>query len=228
MKELYNHPLFGLTLTFFAFECSMLLKKRFKSPLANPLLLTALICYGILKGLGIPISSYMEGGRYIEIFLLPATAVLGLSIYRQRKVLKEEFFPILMGCLIGSLVSMGSTLLLCRLFLVSKEMEASLLPKSVTMAIALDLSKQFGGISSFTVMAVVLCGVGGAMIHPFLIQRLRLKDSIARGVAFGTASHAIGTVRAIDMGEIEGAVSGVSMGVSGIITVIVALFLQMI
>lgn len=228
MKQMWSNPFFGLALTFFAFECGNYLKKKWKSPLANPLLVTSLICYGVLKVLQIPVSSYMKGGAYIELFLVPATAVLGVSIYRQRNILKQEFLPILVGCLFGSLLSMGSTLLLCKFLLIKGEVLASLLPKSVTMAIALDLTKEFGGIPSITVVAVVLCGVGGAMLHPFLIQKLRLKNSVARGVAFGTASHAIGTVRAIEMGEVEGAVSGVAMGVSGILTVLIVLLVQMI
>ena len=106
-----------------------------------------------------------------------------------------------------------------------EEMIYSLLPKSVTTAIALDVSEQLGGLKSITMMAVIICGTVGAIIHPFLIKLFRLKDPVATGVAFGTASHAIGTAKALEIGEVEGAVSGVAMGVAGICTVIIALFL---
>ena len=167
----------------------------------------------------------MEGAQFVSLFLVPVTAMLGLSIYRQKKVLKEQFFPIVIGCLVGSLLSMGSTVILCRMLLLNNEIMSSLLPKSVTTAIALDLSDQLGGLRSVTLMAVIICGIGGAIIHPVVIKLLRLKDPVAIGVAFGTASHAIGTAKALEIGEVEGAVSGVAMGVAGICTVIIALFL---
>ena len=167
----------------------------------------------------------MKGAQYVTFFLVPVTAMLGLSIYRQRKVLKEEFFPIVIGCLGGSLLSMGSTVILCRMLALHSEMLYSLLPKSVTTAIAIDVSSQLGGLESVTMMAVVICGTAGAILHPIIIRALRLKDPVAIGVAFGTASHAVGTAKALEIGEVEGAVSGVAMGVAGICTVMIALFI---
>ena len=167
----------------------------------------------------------MKGAQYVTFFLVPVTAMLGLSIYRQRKVLKEEFFPIVIGCLGGSLLSMGSTVVLCRMLALHSEMLYSLLPKSVTTAIAIDVSSQLGGLKSVTMMAVVICGTAGAILHPIIIRALRLKDPVAIGVAFGTASHAVGTAKALEIGEVEGAVSGVAMGVAGICTVMIALFI---
>ncbi|BDF34245.1 membrane protein [Lachnospiraceae bacterium] len=225
MGNLWANPLFGIFLTVITFYIGDWTAKRIKSPLANPLLIAMVLCVAVLKLLDIPYKDYMEGGQFISLFLVPATAMIGLSIYRQRKVLKQQFFPIVIGCLAGSLISMGSTIVLCRLLALRQDMLASLLPKSVTTAIALDLSDQLGGLRSVTMMAVIICGTGGAIIHPFIIRLLKLKDPVATGVAFGTASHAIGTAKAIEMGEVEGAVSGVSMGIAGICTVIIALFL---
>lgn len=225
MNELYSNPLFGLFLTMISFYIGNRISARFHTPVANPLLIAAIICTGILKILHIPYEDYMKGASFVSMFLVPVTAMLGLAIYRQRKILKEEFFPILAGCLAGSLISMGSTVVLCRWFLIRTDILKSLLPKSVTTAIALDISSQLGGIQSVTLIAVIACGVFGAIIHPFIIKILRLKDPVATGVAFGTASHAIGTSKALEIGEVEGAVSGVAMGVAGICTVIIALFL---
>lgn len=225
MSELYSNPLFGLFLTVISFYIGSCIARKFHTPVANPLLIAAIICIAVLKTLGISYADYMEGAQFISMFLVPVTAMLGLSIYRQRKVLKDEFLPIVIGCLAGSLLSMISTVILCRLLMVHTDILRSLLPKSVTTAIALDVSSQLGGIQSVTLMAVIACGVLGAIIHPVVIRIIRLKDPVAVGVAFGTASHAIGTSKALEIGEVEGAVSGVSMGVAGICTVVIALFL---
>lgn len=228
MKDIWNNPLFGIVLTIGAFEIGRAIAARVKHPIANPLLIAMLICFGWLKLFRIPMDSYMKGARFIEAFLIPSTAVLGLSVYRQRKILKEQFFPILTGCFVGSLISMGSTVILCRMLALNSGILHSLLPKSVTTAIALDLSSQMGGVKALTIMAVILCGVGGAILHPLVIRLLKLSDPVAIGVAFGTASHAVGTARALEMGEVEGAVSGVAMGVAGICTVVIALLVQML
>lgn len=224
-SALWSNPLFGVLLTVLSFYIGTQIAKRVKSPLANPLLIAMILCVLVLKGPNISYEDYMEGAQFISMFLVPVTAVLGLSIYRQRRILKEQFFPIVIGCLAGSLLSMGSTVVLCRMLALHSDILYSLLPKSVTTAIALDVSEQLGGFRSITMMAVIICGTGGAIIHPLIIKLLRLKDPVAIGVAFGTASHAIGTSKALEMGEVEGAVSGVAMGVAGICTVIIALFL---
>lgn len=225
MSSLVSNPVFGIFLTIFSFYLAGGIAKKLKNPLANPLLLATIMCVVVLKLFHISYEDYMEGAQFVSLFLVPVTAMLGLSIYRQKKVLKEQFFPIVIGCLVGSLLSMGSTVVLCRMLLLNNEIMSSLLPKSVTTAIALDLSDQLGGLRSVTLMAVIICGIGGAIIHPVVIKLLRLKDPVAIGVAFGTASHAIGTAKALEIGEVEGAVSGVAMGVAGICTVIIALFL---
>ena len=223
--DLCANPFFGLFLTVGSFYVGDLAAKKVKSPLANPLLIAMIICVAVLKLFHIPYEDYMKGAQYVTFFLVPVTAMLGLSIYRQRKVLKEEFFPIVIGCLGGSLLSMGSTVILCRMLALNSEMLYSLLPKSVTTAIAIDVSSQLGGLKSVTMMAVVICGTVGAILHPIIIRALRLKDPVAIGVAFGTASHAVGTAKALEIGEVEGAVSGVAMGVAGICTVMIALFI---
>lgn len=225
MNSILSSAFFGIFLTIFSFYIAGGISKRIKSPLANPLLLATIICIVVMKLLHVSYDDYMEGAQFVSMFLVPVTAMLGLSIYRQRKILKEQFLPIVAGCLFGSLLSMGSTVVLCRILVLHDDIMCSLLPKSVTTAIALDISDQLGGLRSVTLMAVIICGIGGAIIHPLIIKLLRLKDQVAIGVAFGTASHAIGTAKALEIGEVEGAVSGVAMGVAGICTVIIALFI---
>ena len=225
MNSILSSAFFGIFLTIFSFYIGGGISKRIKSPFANPLLLATIICIAVMKLLHVSYDDYMEGAQFVSMFLVPVTAMLGLSIYRQRKILKEQFLPIVVGCLFGSLLSMGSTVVLCRILVLHDDIMCSLLPKSVTTAIALDISDQLGGLRSVTLMAVIICGIGGAIIHPLIIKLLRLKDQVAIGVAFGTASHAIGTAKALEIGEVEGAVSGVAMGVAGICTVIIALFI---
>lgn len=225
MNSILSSAFFGIFLTIFSFYIAGGISKRIKSPLANPLLLATIICIAVMKLLHVSYDDYMEGAQFVSMFLVPVTAMLGLSIYRQRKILKEQFLPVVAGCLFGSLLSMGSTVVLCRILVLHDDIMCSLLPKSVTTAIALDISDQLGGLRSVTLMAVIICGIGGAIIHPLIIKLLRLKDQVAIGVAFGTASHAIGTAKALEIGEVEGAVSGVAMGVAGICTVIIALFI---
>lgn len=225
MNNIVSNPLTGIFLTIIAFYIGSIIAHKIKTPLANPMLIAMIICVLVMRVLHISYEDYMEGGQFVSMFMVPATAMLGLSIYRQKKVLKDQFLPILAGCAVGCMLSMGSTVLLCRMLALHKEMLNSLLPKSVTTAIALDISSQLGGLRSITLMAVIVCGIVGAMIHPLLIKLLHLKDPVAIGVSFGTASHAVGTAKALEIGELEGAVSGVSMGIAGICTVIIALFL---
>ena len=135
MSEIWSNPLFGVLLTVFSFYIGGQVSKKIKSPIANPLLIAMVICVLVMKVLHISYDDYMEGAQFVSMFLVPVTAMLGLSIYRQRAVLKEQFFPIVIGCLLGSILSMGSTVILCRMLVMHEEMIYSLLPKSVTTAI---------------------------------------------------------------------------------------------
>ncbi|MCP1101545.1 putative effector of murein hydrolase [Aequitasia blattaphilus] len=229
MEEVFKNPLFGILITTMGFLLGVWLQKKFKNfqlnPLLNPVLIGTLFCYCILNIFGISYEDYSQGGNFLASFVLPATAVLGLSIYRQRKILKEQFIPVFLGCLVGSLVSISSAFLLGKVFNLNDKVIYSILPKSVTTAIGVDLSAQLGGNRSITILAIMVCGMMGAIFHPFIIKFLKLKDKVAIGAAFGTSSHAVGTTKALEMGEVEGAISGVSIGVAGICTVIIALFL---
>ncbi|MFV0363197.1 MAG: LrgB family protein [Suipraeoptans sp.] len=223
MNEIWSNPLFGFFLTIICFLIGTKLSEIVKIPIANPLLIGIILCF--LKLFKIELSAYLIGADIISAFLVPVSAVLGLSIYRQRKILKKDFSPIVMGCLIGSIVSVACTIMLCKLFRLDEILTASLIPKSVTTVIAVDLSEQLGGLRAITVLEVSVCGIGGALIHPLIIKIFKLNNKVARGVAIGASSHAVGTSQAIKMGEVEGAISGVSIGITGILMVIIALFL---
>lgn len=220
MEAYLNTPLFGIVLSLGAFAVGTWINKKLKFPLANPLLIAIILVILVLQVFSIPMEYYHQGGNFLSMFLAPATASLALQIYRQRKILQKSLLPILMGTAVGSACSMGSVYLLCKWFKLDESLTMSLMPKSVTTPIAMELSEQFGGIPSVTVAAVVLTGIMGAIFAPWLIKLFRVKDPISAGVAIGTCSHALGTSKALEIGETEGAMSGIAIGTAGLMTVL--------
>lgn len=226
MQALFESPLFGITLSILAYAIGLWINRKTRLTLANPLLIAILLVVGTLVIFQIPLESYQKGGDIIGMFLAPVTVSLAVSIYRQRTLLKKNLFPVLAGSTVGSLTSMGSVLLLCRLFGLDEAMTAALLPKSVTAPIAIEISAQNGGILPITVAAVVITGILGGMTAPLLIRLFRVKNPVAAGTAIGTCSHAVGTSRAIQMGEIEGAMSSIAIGTAGLLTVVFSMFIR--
>lgn len=225
MNEFLNSPFFGLTLSFGLYIFCKYLSDKTNLAILNPLLITTVLIIAILTIFDIPLESYNAGGDVISMFLAPATTVLAYSIYRQILLLKKHFIPIAIGCLVGSITSMGSTYFLCKAFDIESSITASMIPKSVTTPIAMEVSSSLSGITSITVAAVVLTGILGSILCPVLIKIFHIDNKVAAGIAIGTCSHAAGTSKAIEIGEIEGAMSGIAIGVSGIITVIIATFI---
>lgn len=225
MVEWTNSPFFGVALSVLAFWIGVKIQKKTGLVVCNPLLIGVILVIGLLLALGIPYENYDQGGSLINLFLSPATACLAVAIYSKVQLLKENWLPILVGCVVGSLVSMGSILGLCRLFGLDDAMTASLLPKSVTTPIAVSVAQAHGGIPSITVVAVILTGILGSILAPLLIRLFRVKDPIAAGLAIGACSHAVGTSKALELGETEGAMSGLAIGVCGLVTVLFSLIL---
>ena len=215
-----DSTLFGLVLSLLAYALGVFLNRKTKLPLLNPLLIAVTAIALVVTLLQIPLDNYRKGGQFA-----PATAALAVSIYNQRRVLKQYFVPVLLGCLAGSLASMGSAYLLCKAFGLEDALVATMLPKSVTTPIAMAVSETLGGIVPVTVAAVILTGILGAMAAPLLIRLFHVTDPIAQGVAIGTCSHAIGTTKAMELGELQGAMSSIAIGVAGLITVLISLFL---
>lgn len=225
MDAITSSPLFGIVLCIFTFELGVWLNKKLKTPICNPLLVAIALIIAILQVFKIPLENFMAGGDIISLFLAPATAVLALSIYSQLEILKKHFLPILLGCLAGAVVSMTSAAGLCIAFGLDKSLTAAMIPKSVTTPIAMEISRQHGGLVAVTVAAVIFTGILGAILSPLLIKIFRISHPVAQGVAIGASSHAVGTTKAVELGEIQGAMSGISIGASGIITVLLSLFL---
>ena len=225
MNEILSSPFFGLALSIGVYLLCKWINQKTKLAILNPLLLTTALIIIILVALDIPIDSFNNGGDFISLFLAPATTVLAYSIYRQITLLKKNFIPIFIGCLMGSLTSMTSAYLLCKAFGLDSTLTASMIPKSVTTPIAMEVSSSLAGIPSVTVAAVVVTGIFGSMACPILIKLIKVRNKIAAGVAIGTCSHAAGTSKAMGPGDVEGAMSGIAIGVSGILTVLISLFL---
>lgn len=225
MAEIFESPFFGISLSIFAFCCGQYLQKKTGLLLCNPLIIAIVLIIGILLLFKIPYEAYQQGGSMINMFLAPATACLAVSIYAKIQLLKKNWLPILVGCTCGSLASMLSIYGLCRLFGLDGAMTASLLPKSVTTPIAVSISESHGGVVPVTVVAVIFTGILGSILSPILIRLFRVNDPMAAGLAIGASSHAIGTSKALEIGETEGAMSGLAIGICGILTVIFSLFL---
>ena len=226
MAEPFASPFFGISLSVIAFWVGVRIQKKTGLVLCNPLLIAIVLVSAVLLVCRIPYESYNQGGAIINMFLAPATACLAVSIYTQINLLKENWLPILVGCTAGSITSMGSIYLMCRLFRLDEAVSASLIPKSVTTPIAVSISENLGGIQAITVVAVIITGILGSILAPVLIKLFRVKDPVAAGLAIGACSHAVGTSKALELGKTEGAMSGLAIGICGILTVIFSLFLM--
>lgn len=224
MSEWTNLPAFGVALSIGAYAVGLWANRKLKSPLANPLLIAIVLVIAVLQIFHIPLEHYQSGAGFISLFLAPATAALALTIYRRMDVLRRNLLPVLCGTAVGSAVSVGSVFLLCRAFGFTTDLTATLLPKSVTTPIAMEIARQHGGIVPVTVAAVIFTGILGAVFAPLLLKLFRVRDAVEAGVALGTASHAIGTTKALELGETEGAMSSIAIGLAGLFTVLYSLF----
>ena len=226
MKEVIcSSPFFGITLSITAYAIGVWLNKKTGKAFFNPLLISYLIIIPLLLISNIPLEWYNEGGDIINMFLSPATAVLAISVYRQRELLKKHLLTVVMGSLAGSLCSIIVVNLLCVLFGLDDALTASLIPKSITTPMAIAVSESLDGISSITVLAVIVTGILGSIISPLLIKLFRIRNEIVQGLAIGASSHAVGTSKAIELGEIQGALSSVALVTSGVITVALSLLI---
>lgn len=221
MHEALSSPVFYLALTLLAFSAGQWVNKKTGSPIANPLLIGCILVGAYLVLVGVPLKEYNEGGGFLTLCLTPATISLALPIYRQFEVLKKHLLPILAGAFTGSLASIGSVYLFGRLFGLDAQLIRSLLPKSVTTPIGVALSESMGGLTAVTAIAIVFTGIVGAVFLPTALRLLGVQHPVVTGIAIGTASHAVGTSRALELGEIEGAMSGLAIGIAGLLTAII-------
>ena len=225
MESILSLPISGILVTVVCYTIGLGVRKLVPSPLTNPLIIANVIIILVVVYSPIGLEQYLVGGNIITMFIGPVTVILALRIYRQRALLKANIIPILGGCIAGSAASLFSIWVLSRLFDLDNTITMSILPKSVTTAIAIELSRMGGGFQGLAVAAVIFTGTISAMFGPFFIKVFNLKDPLARGIAMGSSGHAIATSAAIEMGETEGAMSGLAMCIMGIATSVICIFL---
>lgn len=223
MNEFLSGSLFfGAAVTLFFYEVGLFVKKRFKLAILNPLLLAAVFVMVFLRCLGVEYTTYNEGAKYISYLLTPATVALAVPLYEQLELLKRNLAAVLSAILAGTLSALTCVSLLCRVFALEHTLAVSFLPKSITTAIGLGLSQELNGVASLTAAAIAITGILGNICAEGFFRLIRIRAPIAKGLALGTASHAIGTSRALELGEVEGAMSSLSIAVAGLLTVALA------
>lgn len=225
MKEALSQSVFfGVILSLLSYQAGMWLQKKTKWAIANPLLAAVLIIVVFLLLFDIDYDTYNYGAKYISFFLTPATVSLAVPLYRQLSLLKRYPKAIFYGIGAGVMTAMVSILLLSMAFGLDHEQYVTLLPKSITTAIGMGISEKLGGVVSLTVAAISITGILGNIMAESLLRLCRIEEPVAKGLAIGTSAHALGTARAMEMGEIEGAMSSLSIVAAGIMTVIAASF----
>ena len=223
MREFLVHSVFfGAAVSLVGYEVGLLLKRKFKMAIFNPLLIAILCVMAILTVGDISYDDYNQGAQYLSYLRTPATVCLAVPLYQQLNLLKKNLKAVAAGILSGVLTSILSVLGLSYLFGLSHDMYVTLLPKSITTAIGMGVSEELGGIVTISVAVIIITGVLGNMIADVVYRVFRIKEPVAKGLALGTASHAIGTAKAMEMGPVEGAMSSLAIAVAGLLTVIFA------
>lgn len=223
MKDfICNSTYFGVLISIACYELGVVLKKKFKFSLFNPLLVSIGVVIILLLLLKVDYDSYYTGAKYLGYLLTPATVCLAIPLYEQLELLKNNIKAILVGILSGVFTSLTCVFALALLFQLNHQEYVTLLPKSVTTAIGMGISEELGGFVTITVAVIIITGILGNIIADAVFKLFHIEEPIAKGLALGTASHAIGTAKAIELGEIESAMSSLSIAVTGLMTVIAA------
>ena len=221
MKEfLVNSVFFGAVISLTAYEAGLLIKRKFNSALLNPLLIGTACVMAVLLLLKIEYKHYYESAKYISYLLTPATVCLAVPLYQQIELLKKNLKAVAVGITAGVFTSLLGVFLLSKLFALNHVQYVTLLPKSITTAIGMDVSRDLGGIEAITVAVIIITGILGNMSAEFICKIFKIHEPVAKGLAIGTASHAIGTAKAMEIGEIEGAMSSLAIAVAGLMTVL--------
>ena len=221
MREiLCDSVFFGVVVSLLAYEFGLFLKRRLKLAIYNPLLVSIVAVIVVLTVFGIDYERYEEGAKLLSYLLTPATVCLAIPLYEQITLLKKNSKAIMAGILSGVASSLLSILAMAALFGFSHEEYVTLLPKSITTAIGMGISQELGGIVTITVAVIIVTGILGNVIGEHICRLFHIEEPIAKGIALGTAAHAIGTAKAMELGEIEGAMSSLSIAVSGLLTVV--------
>ena len=223
MNAFFQNSMFaGVTLSLIAYLIGVILKKKLKLGIFNPLLISIVISIGVLLIGKVDYDTYNEGAKFLSWLLTPATVCLAIPLYEQWELLKQNYKAVLLGLLAGTVTSLTTVFVLAKIFGLSHEEYVTLLPKSITTAIGMGVSEELGGYVTITVAVIIITGVLGNMFGEQICKLFRITEPISKGLAFGASSHAIGTAKALEIGEVEGAMSSLAIAVSGIFTVVLA------
>lgn len=223
MDEFFRESLYaGVTLSLAAYGLGIVLKRRFKFALFNPLLVSIVLTISLLVVSGVSYDAYNASARYLSWFLTPATVCLALPLYEKREALLKNARAVFVSLVVGALTSLLTVFALAAVMKLDHAMYVTLLPKSITTAIGMGVAEELGGHVNIAVAVIVLTGVLGNVFGVTLCRVFRITHPVAKGLAFGASSHAIGTTKAMELGEVEGAMSGLAIAVSGVITVVIA------
>ena len=213
---------FGAVVSLLAYEVGLMLKRRFRLAILNPLLIAVICVIGVNAVMKVDYQTYNAGGQYLSYLLTPATVCLAVPLYEQLALLKKHLTAVICGIVAGVLASMVGVLICALVFGLEHELYVTLLPKSITTAIGMGVSEELGGIVTITVATIIVTGILGSVIADGVFALFRIEEPVARGLALGNASHAIGTAKAMEMGQVEGAMSGLAVAVAGLLTVVTA------
>ena len=219
--EFFEHSVFfGVSLSLLAYGLGVVLQRRFRLALFNPLLLSVIVTILVLVTAHIDYEVYYAGAKYLSYLLTPATVCLAVPLYEQLELLKQNYKAVLAGIVSGVLTSLTCVLAMAALLNLDHAAYVTLLPKSITTAIGMSISEELGGYVPITVAVILVTGILGNMFAEAICKLFKIQEPIAKGIAIGSASHAIGTAKAMELGDIEGAMSSLSIVVSGILTVL--------
>ncbi len=217
-----NSAYAGVTISLVSYGLGSWLKKKFGYGFLNPLLISIIVTILFLVGSNVDYETYNEGAQYLTWLLTPATVCLAIPLYEEWELLKNNAKAVVLGITAGVITSLLTVFVLAKLMGLSHENYVTLLPKSITTAIGMGVSKELGGYVTITVAVIVITGVLGNIFGEMICKIFRIHEPISKGLALGTAAHAIGTAKAIELGEVEGAMSSLSIAVAGILTVVFA------
>lgn len=229
LKEaLVGTPLFGLISTLLVFMFGKYLFQKFQTPLLNPMLVAQVFLILILKILNISTQDYFKGAQMLEFFMLPVTVVLAVPLYKNLELLRKHLLPVTCGAIAGTITAIVSVIFLGKLLKLDDFLLISFIPKSVTTPIGLEIVNMLGGIPAITAICITMTGLIGNVTAPFLCKLFRIHHPVAIGISIGVSSHAFGTVKAMEMGEVEGSMSSLAIAVAGLMTLVFAPILKIL
>lgn len=222
LHDIIRQPLFSMLVCILGFEIGILINKKTRIAIFNPLLIAIVLVIGYLLIFHIQYAQFNKGAQFINDMLEPATVALAVPLYKQIKLLKKYAVPILSGMVTASVTGLIFIFFSSYALGLSPDLIKSLMPKSITTPIGVEVTQSLGGIIPITVVAIIITGITGAIISTFTFKLFRIKNDIAKGVAYGTSCHAMGTSKALETNEIQGGISSLSMGVNGLLIVFIA------